>query len=106
MGILKMKTTKSINHYKFVSWDVQAPSHQTMEDYKRISTFSGYNIRDGVYSLLGYKYLYCNHLKLFWYRNHGSINQAYALNITDLKRVLRSHHIFIGKDFKAVEVKR
>lgn len=97
--------TKTIESYKFVSWDVQSPSYQTMEDYKRISTFSGYDITTGTYSLLGYKYLYCNHLKLFWYRNYGKINQAYALNITDLKRVLRSHYSSISKDFKAVEVK-
>ena len=101
-----MKAIKTIECYKFVVWDVQSPSHQTMEDYKRISTYSGYNIRDGVYSLLGYKYMYCNHLKLFWYRNYGSISQAYALNITDLKRVLRSHYMSISKDFKAVEVKQ
>lgn len=101
----EMKEAKSIECYKFVSWDVQAPSHQTMEDYKRISTYSGYNVNEGVYKLLGYKYLYYQHLRLFWYRNYGQINQAYALNITDLKRVLRNHYK-IGKDFKAVEVKR
>ena len=101
-----MKEARSIESYKFVVWDVQSPSHQTMEDYKRISTSSGYDITSGTYSLLGYKYMYCKHLKMFWYRNYGSINQAYALNITDLKRVLRSHHMMIGQDFKAVEVKQ
>ena len=99
-----MKKTKAIEFYKFVSWDVQAPSHQTMEDYKRISTYSGYDVRSGIYSLLGYKYLYYKHLRLFWYRNYGLLNQAYALNITDLKRIMRSHHMSISKDFKAVEV--
>ena len=97
---------KAIECYKFTRWDVPAPSHQTMEDYKRISTFSGYDLTTGTYSLLGYKYMYYKHLRLFWYRNYGSINQAYALNITDLKRVIRSHPMMIGKDFKAVEVKQ
>ena len=102
----KMENTKAIESYKFVSWDVQSPSYQTMEDYKRISTYNGYDITHGIYSLLGYRYMYCNHLKLFWYRNHGIIDQAYALNITDLKRLLKSRFVIIGKDFKAVEVKQ
>lgn len=99
-----MEKTKAIEFYKFVTWDVQDPSHQTMEDYKRISANSSYDIRNGVYKLLGYKYMYYEHLKLFWYRNYGKINQAYALNKTDLKRLLRSHYITIGQDFKAVEI--
>lgn len=97
---------KTIEFYKFVSWEVSEPSHQTMKDYKRISTSRGYDIATGTYKLLGYIYLYYKHLKKFWYKNHGVINEAYALNITDLKRLIRAHYITIGKDFKAVEINK
>ena len=60
------------NHHHIKRWKITNALAHT----------SGYDITTGTYSLLGYKYMYYEHLKLFWYRNYGSISQAYALNIT------------------------
>lgn len=76
----------------------------TMADYKKVSSFSGYYYENGIYKLMGHAYMFRNSLKRFWFKNGGSLSEAYATSKTDLIRVLRAHYNTIYSDFEAVEM--
>ena len=105
---VKLQKGENPNHiilsYPFTD-NAAKPLPFTMADYKDRSTYSGYDYSTGTYRLLGNEYIFRLFLKRYWYRNYGYINEAYALNINVLKRVIRAHYNSIGKDFKAVGVK-
>ena len=102
---MKDKKKCKVRHYKFVRWDVDDPiDNLTMADYKSWSVGRNYYPMSGIAKLLGHAYCFRDYLKKFWYRNGGQISEAYALNPTDLVRVLRAHYHTIYGDFKAVEI--
>lgn len=93
----------TLNHYKFVSWDV--PEFETILNAKLPSALIAWNngdktklkdlhiaTQEPVYKCSGWAIPYANYLRRFWVKTkYYGIIEMYALSKTDIRKELKSN---------------